>query len=214
MRLPVSALAAVMLAGAAAHAADRGIVQTQPGFGDAVTSPLEDLNLKKSHVPDLLVRAQASPYDTTGLDHCEAVAGEIGRLDAILGPDLDEAPPPDTRSGTAKAAGQVKGAAVDVAQDRVHSLIPFRGLIRRLTGAEHGARALQDAIRAGQIRRGYLKGVGMHMNCAPPAAPSWFVPVKASERHDGAGPVAEPIWSRWWKALVGWIEGLLKSLGL
>ncbi|MNY69049.1 hypothetical protein D3C86_2069210 [compost metagenome] len=26
------------------------------------------------------------------------------------------------------------------------------------------------------MRRGYLKGVGMRMNCAPPAAPSWFVP--------------------------------------
>ena len=208
MRHAAIALAAALLfVGAAARAADRGTLQTQPSFGTAVTSPLEDLNLKKTRVPDLLVRVQANPYDLEGLDHCEAIAGEIGRLEAVLGPDLDEAPPP----GKPSTGAQVKSAAVDVTADRVHSLIPFRGLLRRLTGAEHNAKALQDAIRAGEVRRGYLKGVGMHMNCAPPAAPSWFVPKKADVHADQGGTAApgEPFWIRWWNALVAWVLHLI-----
>ena len=67
-------------------------------------------------------------------------------------------------------------AGVAEVRDQTTHVLPFRGWIRKLTGAARHDRAVQAAIRSGGIRRGYLKGVGMRMNCAPPAAPSWFVP--------------------------------------
>jgi hypothetical protein len=201
-----AAVLAVLSATPAAGAEDRGLVQPKPGFRDAVTAPLEDLNLKKREVPDLLRRARAAPYDLAGLDHCEAVAAEVGRLNAVLGPDLEEAPPPDTRSRAGKAAGQAHTVAVEVVQDRTRSLLPFRGWIRKLTGADRNQNRLQAAIRAGEVRRGYLKGVGMRMNCRPPAAPSWFVPKPAAVARAPAPPPAEPLWLQWWRGFLQWLR--------
>ena len=81
--------AAALLAAGPAAAADRGTTQVDEGFRGAVTAPLEDLNLKQAQIPDVLVRALADPYEARELIGCEAIAAEIGRLDAVLGPDLD-----------------------------------------------------------------------------------------------------------------------------
>jgi hypothetical protein len=196
-----------LTASVASAADDRGLVQPKPGFRDAVTAPLEDLNLKKRDIPDLLLRAQGAPYDLKGLDHCEAIAAEVGRLNAVLGPDLEEAPPPDTRSRTRKAAGQAHSVAVEVVQDRTRSLIPFRSWIRKLTGANRNQTRLDAAVRAGAVRRGYLKGVGMRMNCRPPAAPSWFVPKPATvARAAPPKPAPEPLWLQWWRGFLQWLH--------
>jgi hypothetical protein len=187
-------------------AADHGVLQPRPGFRDAVTAPLEDFNLKTMDIPDVLVRARAAPYSLDGLDHCEAIAGELGRLNEVLGPDVEEAPPPDRRSAMAKAAGQAHGAAVDAVQGEAHGVIPLRSWLRKLTGADANTRKLIAAARAGDIRRGYLKGVGMRMNCAPPAAPSWFVPSRGDKTL--AGPSSPPFWRPWWEAFLAWLRGL------
>jgi hypothetical protein len=168
-------IAAALLAGPAL-AADPGTLEHKDTMRDAVAAPLEDLNLKQTQIPAVLSRAVADPYDVQGLGRCEGLAGEIGRLDAALGPDLDEAPPPDQRSRGKKVADAAWGAGVGEVRNTTQNVLPFRGWIRRLTGAAKHDRAVQAAIRAGAVRRGYLKGVGMRMNCAPPAAPSWFVP--------------------------------------
>jgi hypothetical protein len=172
--LPVLISAAV-LAGPAL-AADPGTMQGKDTLRDAVAAPLEDLNLKRQDIPPVLLRAVADPYDVEGLTRCEPIAAEIGRLDAALGPDLDEAPPPDARSRGKKVADGAWKAGVAEVRDQTTHVLPFRGWIRKLTGAARHDREVQAAIRSGGVRRGYLKGVGMHMNCAPPAAPSWFVP--------------------------------------
>lgn len=168
----------LLLAGPAAPAlaSDPGTMQQKDTLRDAVAAPLEDLNLKRTAIPAVLLRAVETPYDMTGLDRCEGLAGEIGRLDAALGPDLDEAPPPDTRSRGKKVADAAYGAGVGEVRNTTRHALPFRGWVRRLTGAARHDKAVQAAVQAGAVRRGYLKGVGMRMNCAPPAAPSWFVP--------------------------------------
>lgn len=168
-------LTCALLAGPAL-AADPGTTQRGDTMRDAVTAPLEDLNLKRKDIPAVLTRAVADPYDVVGLERCEPIAAEIGRLDAALGPDLDEAPPPDDRSKGKKVVDGAWKAGVAEVRDQTTHVLPFRGWIRKLTGAARHDRAVQAAIRSGGIRRGYLKGVGMRMNCAPPAAPSWFVP--------------------------------------
>jgi hypothetical protein len=60
------------------------------------------------------------------------------------------------------------GAAADFASDA----IPFRGWVRKLSGAEKHERLVRDAITAGAVRRAYLKGLGEAKGCMPPATPS------------------------------------------
>ncbi|MGZ3297843.1 MAG: hypothetical protein ACXU8O_02415, partial [Asticcacaulis sp.] len=82
-------------------------------WGDAVQAPLEDLNLKREAIPQILASAIEKPYDLTGLDHCEQIAAEVGKLDALLGKDFDEPPPPkDNSTLTQKGAGMANNAAV------------------------------------------------------------------------------------------------------
>ena len=66
-----------------------------------------------------------------------------------------------------------------VAKWVVSSLIPFRGLIRELSGANAQERAVQAAIQAGLARRGFLKGLGAARRCQYPAGPATPEVVKA-----------------------------------
>ncbi len=146
-------------------------------WGDAVQAPLEDLNLKREAIPQILADSIQKPYDLTGLDHCEAIAAEVGKLDALLGKDFDEPPAPKaTTSMTQKGETMGNNAAVGAVRGAARSIIPFRGLVRQVTGADAHQKQVDTAIQAGKVRRAYLKGVGMNKNCAPPAAPSWFKP--------------------------------------
>jgi hypothetical protein len=191
----------------ASATADPGTLQRKDTLRDAVAAPLEDLNLKQTAIPPVLTRAVENPYDVTGLERCEGLAGEIGRLDAALGPDLDEAPPPDTRSRGRKVADAAYGAGVDQVRDTTRHALPFRGWIRRLTGASRHDKAVQAAIQAGGVRRGYLKGVGMRMNCAPPAAPSWFVPAPPKPPAPVAAPGPLERLAAFWDSLASWWRG-------
>lgn len=182
---------------------DRGMAEKRPNLRDAVTAPLDDLNLKHIDIPDVLTRAAAGPYDMEGLTRCEAIAGEVGRLNEALGPDLDEASPPDKRTKGQKIKQAAGDAAVGAIGDKTHSLIPFRGWVRKLSGAERRDKRVAAAIQAGKIRRGYLKGAGMRMNCAPPAAPSWFHPMGKAGDGGILGWLAGV-----WAAIVGWVKGL------
>ncbi len=197
-------ISAALLAGPAL-ASDPGTLQHKDTMRDAVAAPLEDLNLKQTAIPAVLQRAVDNPYDMTDLDRCEGLAGEIGRLDAALGPDLDETPPPDTRSRGKKVADAAYGAGVSGVRDTTRHVLPFRGWIRKLTGAAKHDRAVEAAIRAGGVRRGYLKGVGMRMNCAPPAAPSWFVPAPPPKPMVALGPLDRL--TGFWEGLVNWWRG-------
>jgi hypothetical protein len=156
-----------------------GANKVRAGFGDAVTAPLEDLNIKQHEIPPVLLRSEVSAYDLSKMKSCEAVAAEVGALDDALGPDLDEPPPPTTKS---QAQGDKAAATtLDVVRGASHSVVPFRGWVRMLTGAEKHSKAVQAAIKAGSERRAYLKGIGMRMDCAPPAAPSWYRPTRLTD---------------------------------
>lgn len=201
MRRLLLALAACALAPAAA-AAPYGQDETLKG---AVLSPLDDMNFRRGELPEVLTRALYDPYDVRGLDRCADVAAEIARLDAVLGRDLDEAPPPDERTRLQKAGSGAKSAAVSEVRSQARGLIPFRSWVRRLTGAESRDKKIASAIKAGGIRRGYLKGYGMQLNCAPPAAPSWFVPKPVKITAAKAAVARLGLWDRilawfrsWW----------------
>lgn len=136
------------------------VTESDVSAGDVATTPLSDLNLKKGEIPPLLIAAQDRPYDLSGMTRCSRLTGAVRELDQVLGYDIDIT---DPEGGT--SAGKV-------AQSAVGSLIPFRGLIREVSGANAQERKLQLAIRAGMARRAFLKGVGLQRGCPYPARPA------------------------------------------
>ena len=142
-------------------AQDRPVTDQRPNAKDVVTTPLTDLNLRKGEIPPLLQRAVELPYNLDGLSTCSALIEEVERFDIMLGDDFDL---PEIEAG-GMSAGSVGKMAVS-------SLIPFRGLIREVSGARKEQQKLETAIRAGLTRRGFLKGVGTERGCAYPARPA------------------------------------------
>jgi hypothetical protein len=140
---------------------EKPITERSPTMGDAVATPASDLNLKKDAIPPLLISAQERPYDLARLKRCSDIAAAVGELDAVLGPDIDL--PQDAARRT---------SAGSVAQAAVGSFIPFRGLIREISGANESQRKLQAAVQAGIARRSFLKGVGGARGCRYPASPA------------------------------------------
>lgn len=140
---------------------EKPVSQREPDVGNVASTPADDLNLSKEDIPDVLLRAVADPYDRTGLRSCLHLAQAVEELDAVLGADFD------TYSGD-----QRRVSAGHIAKSAVGSLIPFRGIVRELTGAARNQRDFEEAVMAGAVRRGYLKGVGEEMGCPPPARPA------------------------------------------
>jgi hypothetical protein len=139
------------------------------GVRGALTQPLRDLGILRLEPEEALQRAAVAPYavmatlPSGGLD-CLSVAREIEALDAALGADLDAATSPQTSLMT-QASSEAGNAIVDAVGDLVD--LPYRGLIRRITGAERRDRELRAAVQAGMVRRAFLKGLGAR-ECATP----------------------------------------------
>lgn len=132
-----------------------------PSAVDIATTPISDLNLRRDAIPEVLQEATYATYASEKLTDCEDLRREVARLDAVLGPDLDQ------------EAEQRRDITVGkVAKDAVASFIPFRGIIREISGAADHERDFREAIVAGAIRRGYLKGLGEQRGCAWPARPA------------------------------------------
>ena len=136
-------------------------------LGGAAAAPLRDLNVLRTKIPDVLVQALADPYARPASTTCPDLTAELKPLDDALGADLD-VPSVDQDDLLDKGRGTVLGAVAGAASD----VIPFRGWVRRLSGAEQHDRFIQAAITAGAVRRGYLKGLGESKGCLPPATPS------------------------------------------
>lgn len=167
MRLATPLMAFALLAIATAgHAAPLGEKAQETGkmVTDTVTQPLSDINLKRREIPPELLAIRDDPYALDGLRTCRAIIAEVKRLDAVLGPDFDQT--------LADDAGQKRRESVKtVAGGLIASLIPFRALIREVSGANKSDEAFRAAIYAGVVRRGFLKGYGQHRRCKAPGRP-------------------------------------------
>jgi hypothetical protein len=134
----------------------------------AAEAPLRDLNVLRTKIPPVLLAALADPYDRPpGRAKCQDLAAMVKGLDDALGADLDT-PSTDEddllEKGKEAAYGALAGATTDV--------IPFRGWVRKLSGAERHDKFVQAAINSGAVRRAYLKGLGEAKGCNPPATQS------------------------------------------
>ncbi|MGA1343258.1 MAG: hypothetical protein ACO33A_09485 [Hyphomonas sp.] len=153
-------------------AAGSATAKTRDGFSDAALTPLEDLNLRRREIPPVLA-AMESPYHLPAELTCEELDRMIAELDSLLGPDWD-APQPDERLRTEVLGDEAAEAALGAVESGVTGWIPFRGLIRKATGAESHEKKYNLAYRIGAQRRAYLKGYGLAKGCPAPARPDFM----------------------------------------
>ena len=169
MRVSLLLVVPLLLAGCAGA---RTAGDTGPqSFGDAVASPLYDINVLRTQIPAVLLEAMDRPYVLPDPKTCRAIADLVRPLDEALGPDLDAPPTLDNPSAIERGKDAAGEAVLGGVGDAASGLIPMRSWIRRLSGAQRHDRYVAAAIVAGAVRRSYLKGIGVQMGCLPPAAP-------------------------------------------
>lgn len=167
------------------------VTGTVEGAWEAVQMPFEDLNLKRQEIPEKLQWVSDHPYTLPPQMLCKDIRKEIAELDILLGPDVctqdnptgeasisapQTANPfictPDAPFGMVsrkgeyieQGAGMAKNRVVGIVSDKVN-IIPFRGIVRKITGAEKHAKEVEKAYQAGKLRRAFLKGLIISGNC-------------------------------------------------
>ncbi len=145
--------------------------QTRDGFAGAASAPLEDLNLRRREIPQLLAGLQSPSGPPTEMT-CAGIAMDIAELDAVLGSYWDSGKP-DERLTTEVLADEASNAALDAVRSVSTGWIPFRGLVRQATGAESHEKKYNQAFKIGAQRRAYLKGYGQALSCDLPAQPDF-----------------------------------------
>ena len=144
-------------AAASSAPADSKAEATAEKAAEIATQPARDLGVAKTEIPDVLVQAAVNPYDRRSTQSCKAIAAEIVSLNEHLGPDyLLTAGKDENKAGKLAEAG---GRTI------INTIIPFRGLVREMTGAAGAQRRLEDAVDAGYSRRGFLRGVQLTRKC-------------------------------------------------
>jgi len=146
--------------------------------GAAAATPLNDFNLVQAPIPAVLQRAQQQPYLPPADQRCEVLTAEVRGLDDVLGPDLD-APASAADAGLIERGGAAVGdAAAGALRSAAEGVVPFRGWVRKLSGAERYSKDVAAAIAAGTVRRAYLKGLAQARSCPSLAA----LPAAATSR--------------------------------
>src|SRR3546814_119368 len=160
------ALLSIALGAAPALAAQDSKVQTtsqanRESLPSAAQAPLRDLNVVRTNIPEILVQAMADPYARPKSSKCRELAGLIRPLDDALGADIDKPPTAEEQRMIDRSRGFALGAVASVASDA----IPFRGIVRSLSGAAKHDQYVQSAILAGSVGRAYRKGLGEARGC-------------------------------------------------
>lgn len=173
--LPLLALASPVMA-------QDDVTDRNPDALDVAMTPLSDLNLARDPIPPILLWANENPYANEGLEDCANIRSGIADLDAVLGDDADTETEEERRL-----------TVTGVAQRAVGMFIPFRGIIREISGANSHEYKFRQAIAAGLMRRAYLKGLGEARDCPYPARP--MPPEMLAAMQEGESTVpAEPDW--------------------
>jgi hypothetical protein len=119
----------------------------------------------KADIPAVLVEAQQQPYAVPVEASCETLLAQVKALDAVLGPDLDAPASDDDPSLIERGSNEAKNAAVGALRSTTEGVVPFRGWVRKLTGAERYSKKVAAAIAAGTVRRAFLKGLMVPKAC-------------------------------------------------
>ncbi|QJU59699.1 hypothetical protein HL653_19815 [Sphingomonas sp. AP4-R1] len=121
------------------------------------STPAVDVGAKKMEIPEVLQQAAVNPYAAAGTASCAQIKSGLANLSEALGPDFEAGD--DTKENRAGKLAEAGGKSL------VNGLVPFRGLVREISGAAPAERRLNAAISAGHARRGFLHGVAMARKC-------------------------------------------------
>ncbi len=137
-----------------------GMRSVRDSAGRIVTQPAKDVGAAKTKIPPALAAAGADPYGMKGLATCKQIAAAFHSMTDVLGPDF--------KAGETKKENKAGKLAEAGGQTVVNSLIPFRGLVREVTGAAPAQRRLNRSLDAGYARRGFLRGLYTGRKCKSP----------------------------------------------
>jgi hypothetical protein len=149
---------------------------------NAAAAPVHDLNLVRQKIPPVLLQALADPYAPPRPANCATIVADVQQLKDALGGDFDEPDNPQSPSLTTR-----RGVALTLLHGASEMLLPFAGFVKTLTGAQKHDQLVVEAITAGSVRRGYLKGLGEAHGCPFPAYPR-HVAVEPPPVHEGHIP--------------------------
>lgn len=156
MRMVWIAVCASLAISACSHTVKPATMDNK-NVGSVAAAPLKDLGLVRPEAPRQLSDI-TYPYDQARLTNgCPQISYEIGALDALLGQEFYSAP-----TGTGERAGQ---AVLGAAEGAASGFIPFRGVVRTVTGANRAQANVERAIEMGVLRRAFLRGVGVAQGC-------------------------------------------------
>ncbi len=161
MRFPIHRFVSIAFAGMLSACASHD----QARITDAATSPLSDLNLIRTKIPPALLDARKQPYAIPTEATCEDLAARVRELDAVLGPDFDAAANASDPTLAEQGADEARNMAIGALRSTSESIVPFRGWVRKLTGAERHSQEVAAAIVAGTVRRAFIKGLMVSKPC-------------------------------------------------
>ncbi|WP_448662367.1 hypothetical protein ACG3SL_17115 [Sphingomonas sp. CJ20] len=155
MRLALIAVGLALTAATPALAQNKK-QSTADQAGQIAEQPAKDVGAVRTKIPPVLQTAARGPYSLSGLGKCRAIGAAIDDLDEALGDDFTA------------GVDRKKSRKFRVTGDTVAGLIvPFRGIVREVSGAASAQRELNAAIDAGFARRGFLRGVYQTRGCKP-----------------------------------------------
>ncbi|MBL8511229.1 MAG: hypothetical protein JNM52_06250 [Betaproteobacteria bacterium] len=132
---------------------------------DVAVTPLNDLNLVRTDIPPILVEAQKQPYLVKADATCALLAEEVQALAEVLGPDVDAAANKPKAGLMERGQAEAENAAFGALRGMAEGIIPYRGWVRRLSGAERYSKTVAAAVSAGTARRAFLKGYASARGC-------------------------------------------------
>lgn len=131
-------------------------------FQFAAMSPLRDFNLTQPPIPNQL-NALYQPYGYIDQSGCQAWSQEIDELEAAInaneGRRVGFRRDSETWEGR---SGNLRDVGVKAATSQI---IPFRGVIRQVSGASRFEQRAETASDRARYRVGYLVGLGRSHRC-------------------------------------------------
>ncbi len=139
------------------------VTTTGKGVTHAASTPLRDFGLSKEEIPPAVASAVMLKYAPP--ETCAQATVLVRGFDAVLGDDIDRPEDKDDDGLIARGAVEASKLIIGAAKDEVTGLIPFRGLVRRVSGAKAHEKKVQNAIYVAHLRRAFLKGWANAQGC-------------------------------------------------